>query len=146
MSVSVCSDRHYNSVELALQSLVLQNSEALPYRFRKTYRMEHQVTALVDTLRDLNLIVYAVRYHKQGEVYAPTARSWSEGSVKLNLPGLFQALDCVLYQLELEHLEGIRELTEAERDAFTWAGHIRTGIAVHLTRTMAEEQKTAWAL
>lgn len=67
-----------------------------------------------------------------------------KGSEILEAPEIYNCLSCVLYQIEIGHLEKIRPLTEREKLALKIAELIKTGIASWFMNSRTE--KLRWSI
>ena len=143
MSAMVCDDKHYNSLAWAVWSRVLGNRSILVGSAREKLRTEEEIDRWIDTLRDLNHITYALKYPTHGERYEPTQRDRREGYVQLSDAGLYKALSCMLYQIELEQLDGIRPMTVEEIRAHQWAEEVQRVSASRIAMGVADAEGAA---
>ena len=62
----------------------------------------------------------------------------------LTLHGLYNALNCIGYQIETEHLEELRSLTTSEKNALTFLQEIKVAIGEQIIRELPEDHTNKW--
>lgn len=145
MSVMICTDRHFNSLQRAVYERVLsaRSSMWMPGTIREALNTEAHVATWVDTLRTLNEASYSSRYREHVD---PTPRNHAEGARSLTDAGLWSALGCLLYQVEKETIETVRPLTAPELAALDMAERLRNAIAHKFARAKAEAEDQPWSI
>ena len=112
MSSFICNAKHFNSIESNLIAYV-HSSEFNKYSFGQDLTKD-DVIKFVDILRELNVMCVSMQYkhHYAGKLDAEIkeqlecVKSRTHTS-PLTLLGLYNALCCVNYQIEVEHVEGL---------------------------------------
>lgn len=166
MSSFICSPKHFNSIEKSIIELTQSNSFYFPYAFKdclpELYSSKNfldkdinaKVENLIDRLRELNALCVTLQYkhHYVGtldaEIQAETVNLLTNKKERQNLPkiGLYKALQCVSYQIELEHLKELRELNEAEKLALLFLKEMINALAHDIINHLPEYENGKWEI
>lgn len=158
MSSFICSPKHYNSIERKLiYELVDRGNKELeiPYEIRKSMPVftPTDISKIVDTIRELNVLCVSLQYkhHYEGvldneietqKLILTDRRECAD----LTIHGLYNAMRCAIYQIEIRHLKELRETTEQENKAMIFFDEMINKIAHHLVRKMPEDKSNCWSL
>jgi hypothetical protein len=157
MSSYIPSPKHFNSVQKALVDLFTGHDFEGPYALREklprlfvTGTVEAEVEKVVDDLRKLNVLCVTLQYahHYEGHVNEEIKEETShlmdnKNNYKyLSVHGLYNALNCISYQIEVEHLT--EPLTGDEQNAMFFLAKMRESLAYHLVRKMPEDKTCRW--
>lgn len=164
MSSYVCSPEHFNSIAKAAESALIWeqnfhfwNIELIeaypelkrPREFKKATKTF--VEKMVDTLRDINALCVSLQYkhHYVGKLdeEIESQKQYTRSSNKskhLTKHGLFKALQCLDYQIEIVHLEELRELTDDEKNAMLFLDKFKDAMAHHIVSYSSEYDQAAW--
>jgi hypothetical protein len=113
-----------------------------------------EVTALCDELRRLNVLCVSLQYkhHHEGtldaEIKTETDDLLTNKAEKkdLTILGLYNALRCIRYQIETEHLKDLRGLTPEENKAVTFANFCIDELAHLMVSNLPEDTSCHWSL
>lgn len=161
MSSFICGAKHFNSIEKALHRVAVNNEiylssdmkEICPawYTGDSKAEIEKEISQLVDTLRNINVLCVSLQYkhHYEGKLDQEITDQLNlvkeKTKVKeLSLHGLYNALRCLNYQIEIEHLMGLRELTPEEKNALLFLDTIMNLIAHKLVSDLPEDKTNRW--
>ena len=165
MSSFICSAKHFNSIEESLKKYV-NSRDFYAYKLKNLYpvlfrpkeqlyeTVEKQITDIVNELRKLNVICVSLQYkhHYDGRLneeikeQEEIAFDRSEGYKELSLHGLYNALNCLNYQIELEHLEELTGNKEAENKAYQFLQIMTENLAHYLVRKLPEDNTNRWSI
>ena len=150
MSSFINSAKHFNSIEQKLRRLLhrdfrawsaLENVAPNIYKHWTNNCLgksdEKEITAIIDTLRELQVLCVTLQYkhHYEGDLDAQmqaervSVKTKTE-TVNLSLHGLYNALECIRYQIETEHLIELLELTPVDENAMTFVAVIPGQITI----------------
>lgn len=163
MSSFVHSAKHFNSIEKALQLAFVNSNVYYTYRIKRKFNMKNmgvdatyeKITEFVDTLRSLNALCVSLQYkhHYEGVLDAEIQSQTNflmlnkSENVGLNKIALYKALQSLDYQIEIEHLKDLRELTTQEQDAMGFLSMIIDDIAHDIVRDLEEYEKAnSWSI
>lgn len=164
MSSFICSAKHFNSVENAVVDHCIDNANFwMPYNIQKRIPgLDHHATreqkretvhAIFTTLRELQVLCVSLQYkhHYDGTLdeeikQQMTAVKQKTGVVSLTRIGLYKAIGGILYQIETEHLEELRELTQSEKDALFFARTLENGLAKDIVSDLSEYETAKWEI
>lgn len=165
MSSFICSSNHFNSIECTLQHLLKGDTFRFPYELEKSYpdwfsrftktnkQISESISKIIDILRELNVICVSLQYrhHNAGNIDNEIKAQLymlrkSKGGSVLTLHGLYNALNCLVYQIEIEHLEELRELLPEEKASLNFANVMINGIAKHIVDHMPEDNTCKWSI
>lgn len=144
MSVSVCSMKHFSSIENELHMRVHSNESKKLYTLH-TFKIltNDQIEDLVDTWYSLNLESYHMRYRKD----VTTDHQRERANFKHLMPiAFFKALKCLRYQIEKTTIEEFRNLTEREEIAFNVLNEIIQEVAEQIIKATEEYDKADWEI
>jgi hypothetical protein len=166
MSSFICSPKHFNSLENAIISLTDDNNFRFPYSFKETFptlydsrnftsaQIKQTAGEIVDTLRSLNALCVTLKYkhHYAGtldteiESQTRTLMSNKKAFTHLNKIALFKSLRCVNYQIEIESLKELRDLTELETNAMFFMKEFCDALAYHIIGGLDAYDKAPWGI
>lgn len=163
MSSIICTPKHFYSIERALQEMILSKGLNIPYSLReicpKSYQLNpkdikaitSEISTLIDTLSELNVICVNLQYrHKfkgklnsqiQAEILHVKQRNCFKHLSKL---GLYNALGCLSYQIEIEHLLELRPLEEREVKAMEFLKEITIALGQRIITELPEDTTNKW--
>lgn len=163
MSSFICDSKHFNSIEAAMHKIASENDfypsrelgSICPawYQSKPKEEVEKEITAIIDTLRSLNVLCVSLQYkhHYEGKLDEEIKKQMMLVKTKTRIKelthhGLYNALGCLNYQIELQHLEGLRELTPEEKTAMKFMNLIRAEIAMHIVDKLPDDQSNRWSI
>lgn len=159
MSSFICSAKMFNCVAITLQDLTSSQYFYFPYSLKDAYpaliskghnsskHINKVVNDLVDTLRTINVLCVSMQYahHYPGTLDAEIKAELeavfnrSEGK-QLSKVALLSQLNCLDYQIEINHLTELRELNIAESNAMLFLKEFTNALAMHIVTNTAEYQ------
>lgn len=166
MSSYINSAKHFNSIEQKLHGLLNRDfrgwhtlKDIAPNIYKHWTNNclgesdEKEITAIIDTLREIQVLCVTLQYkhHYEGKVDAQmeaervSVKTKTE-TVNLSLHGLYNALECVSYQIEIQHLKELRELTIEEENALKFVELITGAIAIQLVYELPDDKTCTWSL
>lgn len=161
MSSYINSPKHFNSIEHKFHLLANSNEFSFPYSVSSILpncynknetlieTMERELTDVIDTLRELNVLCVTLQYKDACAVELQAELKFVKTKTKikdLTLHGLYNALCCLDYQIELSHLEQTRKLTVKEQSAVQFLKEMRISIAIKLVRSLPEDKTNTWSI
>lgn len=169
MSSFICSPKHFNSVEWNLRNLLIYNTRDFyfPYELKAKYPIlynrsgsvemqENELQAVMDNLRELNAVCVTLQYkdHYIGSLDKEIQTQKdnllnNRKAIKpavLNTRGLYNALKCINYQIEIEHLKDLFGLNDAQRDAMSFLKEMINALAHHIVSQLPEEKGNNWSI
>jgi hypothetical protein len=164
MSSFICGAKHFNSIEKGLSELInLDGSFYIPYELKKDFpvlyhntlnskeTVNKEIKRVVDELRTLNVLCVCLQYksHYEGvlddEIKTQTEIVFSDKTSKYLTPhGLYNALCCVNYQIEIEHLKEISGLTPSMEKSMFFLKTMINALAHYLVSKMPESKSNNW--
>jgi len=163
MSSFICSAKHFNSIEKKLHDLIYDNNFYVPYSLKnivpKFYdrrqssvkNVEKELTGIVNTLRELNVLCVSLQYkhHYEGVLDTQIQSELNEVKTKtetrhLTNHGLYNAFSCLNYQIEIGHLKELRELTTDEENALTFLREMKIALASDIVSKLPEDKSNTW--
>jgi hypothetical protein len=141
MSSFICSNAHFNSIEKAINKRRLNN----PMDCLNTFDSYNDagVTQIVDTWFNLNCEAVSLQY---GDELVKTNRVRTTPIKELSDVGLYKALCCLHYQIELEHILAVRSLTEFETKAYELMEKATNEISGNIVYKHPEYRDSAWSI
>lgn len=157
MSSFICGSKHFNSVEVSLKHWFNGGKASmLSYKFAEKlqYEGETMVSDYVDTLRRLNVLCVFLQYKHvyegrvEQEIVANTTNLLTNrgGGSVLSLVKLIKALQCINYQIEIEYLEELRELTAEESMAMQMTEKLINDLCTYIVTSSKEYDEAEWGL
>lgn len=167
MSSFICNPSHFNSIEEKLINLItFKNDFYLPYSLRNVLpkckdrlyssltEMENEIKSVMDELRKLNVVCVSLQYkdHYQGvldrEIEEQTSLLMSDKTTKkdLSVHGLYNALRCLDYQIETEHLIDIFGMNEGQNNAMLFLNEIINELAAYIISNLPEDNTNTWSI
>jgi len=166
MSSFIHTDCHFNSVERAIQhmlvgrqasliawDLIKQNPKLNASHNGIDAVWEH-VSVLMDEVRKLSALCVSLQYkhHHEGvldsEIEEQTSYLLSHKStiVSLSLFELYKAIQSILYQIETEHLKQLRDLTALEKESLDMLNILKVEMPMYLIDQLEEYQNARWSI
>ena len=165
MSSYICSAKHFNSIEKKIKDLVQDNDFYLPYSLKsivpKFYNKQKnslddifkEIENIINTLREINVLCVSLQYkhHYIGTLDKEIERELIDVKQKteikeLSIHGLYNALSCLSYQIELEHLKDIRELSSEEKKAIIFLKEFKISICEHIVANLSKDKTNTWCI
>jgi hypothetical protein len=166
MSSYVCSAKHFNSVENALQILLASktNGFSAPAAFREKFpsvyyksdfdAIDKTVTVICNELRKLNVLTVTYQYkdHYKGRVNTEIKTAtdallkYRTEKVKLTTLGLYNALNCIEFQIETQHITDFRPLYPEEENALLFLTEMIESIGLYIIRKLPEDKTCRWEI
>lgn len=166
MSSILLSARHFNSVEYGIKKLAMNQQFEFCYAIRKQYyplidrhyveieTVEKTVSEIMDEIRKLSVLCYHLQYKKD---YPGTLdqeiQEWNEilfndknNILKLSDIELYAALNSVSYQIEIDHLEELRQLTPKEQNALVFLELFKSDLLEHIVSHTQEYKDAKWCI
>jgi hypothetical protein len=160
MSAFICGNQHFNSIQDKLFSLIRWEDDFhFPYllrdKFPKLYASKHyldegvneELSQVMDTLRNLNVVTVTLKYaaHYEGKLDAEIKEQKAilfedkKTLTTLTVKGLYNALRCLSYQIETEHLDELGGMEEEERKAMLFLHTMEDTLAHYLVNNIPNE-------
>jgi hypothetical protein len=169
MSSFICSAKHFNSVQQKLYSVIAhRNDFYLPYSLRDKFpalhmpnkhtweAIEEELNNIMDNLRKINAICVTLQYahHYPGavdtEIMQETKQlmeSKKDNSQAITDLGLYNALRCISYQIEIHHLEELEGMTDDYRNAMEFLEKIIDSMAHYLVSHITKsDSDNSWSI
>lgn len=168
MSSFINSAKHFNSIYAKLETVFTAGFNAnggfyAPYSLRNivpnwgigdprecqpTQKIKSELRSIVTTFAELQALCVTLQYkhHYAGTLDSQIATETALVTAKtdvahLTFPGLLAAINCSLYQIEVNHLIELRPLTDAENQALEFFKLMRYEIAMHIAMKTPEYVK-----
>jgi hypothetical protein len=169
MSSFICSPKHFNSCEkAAIEFLAPQNdrySQFLGSDFYNEYpdfnranltpiEFKENISKVFDTLRELQVLCVSLQYkhHYTGKLNEEIQEqkdilmTEKTETVYLNNINLYSALNCLNYQIELEHLTEITPLSQEQKKAYDFLSRLIDALAHRIVRESKDYNKANWSI
>ena len=165
MSSYICSAKHFNSIEKKLEELVYEQDFYIPYSLRnvvpkwyekRKYSFDvifEEIKNIINSLRELNVVCVSLQYkhHYIGVLDEEIKNELKEVKRKTSIKnltkhGLYNALKCLNYQIEIEHLEDIRELTIEEQKAYLFLKEFTYSLCEDIVSNLEEDKTNTWSI
>jgi hypothetical protein len=161
MSSHICSSRHFNSIEAAALRVIREeryNTYDLKavglYKYDLTPKDTINVlTGLISSLRDINVLCVSLQHkkHFEGKLDFVIEAGLvdvrhDKKMVTLSDLGLLNALKCLDYQIELEHLTELRPLNQEETKALEFLSLFTNSLAVYICSKLPEDKTNKWSI
>ena len=163
MSSYICDSKHFNSIEKNLIDLIEKDDFYIPYvlkdvlpnwynkRKSTVEAIIEELKPLINAIRELNVICVSLQYkdHYKGvldnEITTQLENNTKKTEIKnLTLHGLYNALRCTKYQIELEHLKELRELTDIEEKSMLFLKEIIISIGKDIISKLPDDKTNTW--
>jgi hypothetical protein len=122
-------------------------------RYSDNRRKEKEARAIVDALRELNVICVSLQYrsHYAGRLDAEINEQMEivkhyKGYNNLSKVELFKALQCTQYQIEISHLQELRELTQPEQNGLLFLKEMINSLAFSIVDEMPAYNTAPWGI
>ena len=158
MSSWICNPRHFAALQSKLTDMFYQ-TDNIPYPMRVDYpnlflNPQKETKKLIDEWAKLNVLCVSYQYaHHTTTLNADIAQEMEiaikrkpTGAIISSLPALYKALCCLRYQIEIEHLERIRPLTETEAKAWKHLQTLIEFVADKFICSTNEYEKSPWGI
>jgi len=159
MSSFICTPKHFNSVAnyvafTAINHDHLKYGKAFrDYRKISPFLAEKKLLALFDTLKELSVLCVTLQYkhHYTGKldqtIEAETKAIKQQTNIELLTPiSCYKLLGCITYQIEVEHLKELRELTPEETAALNFCEDFKNDLAHHIVCELPEYDKAKYTI
>jgi hypothetical protein len=168
MSSFLHSANHFNSVEQGIINLIQRNANYyLPYSFKKllpeayqkshnqkTHKMGIEIKDFMNCIRSISVLCVNLQYKHhstnvdediQNELFELMTNK--KESTVLKPIDLLKALQSINYQIEIEHLKELRELTPKETASIFILNELINSIAMYIvTNTEDYNNSKGWSL
>lgn len=163
MSSFICGSTHFNSIEQALNNLFCYDQDFHFYvpefdiltdrRNQSHEAIEKEIHTLVDSLRSLNVLAVVLQYshHYEGRVDQEIKEQVTqlinnqEEHKSITKLGLYKALCCLNYQIEIDRVKDLGAFTEPYKKAYSFMEYMINGLAHYLVNRMIPEyENLAW--
>ena len=163
MSSYICDPKHFNSIEKEIKNLSHDINFSIPYSLREICsswyskgeksKIQLEISNLIDTLRELNVICVCLQYksHFEGvldnDIKTQMEIVKSKTSTKhLTLHGLYNALQCLNYQIETEHLKDLFGLNEEQIKAMKFLKEFTICVGAEIISNLPEDRTNSWSI
>lgn len=172
MSSFICSPKHFSSIEKTVKSLFQSSYRGSDIRSIYLYfckdivpelynhsdgfdqnKAMSKISDMCDKLRELNVLCCTYQYKEHYKDTIDKEISEQMAIVNEEIMGnnlskvvLFKALNCLFYQIELEHLEEVRPLTKEEKQAYDFFQVFTSKLAENIVSNMPEYDAAAWGI
>lgn len=165
MSSFTCSAKHYNSIESALHQLISKDMFCPAYELKEIcpnwYERHHanhkaikqEFSEHIDTIRELNALCVSLQYkdHYEGvldkEIKEQIEYVKEKTEIKYLTPhGLYNALRCANYQIEIEHLQELRKLTESEQNAMKFLEVMINHVGAYIISQLPDDKSNTHSI
>ena len=159
MSSYICSKKHYASIASNLKTVVKKSQFYFEYDLRKKFPMlevkasqDKIIDKFINTIERLNVETFMRQYYSDSENIENEIKEQLEllkENVKpifLTELGLYNALKCSNYQIEIEHIKYVRKLTQDEIDAMFFLTEIISNLAKYICNNLPEDPTNTWSI
>jgi len=162
MSSFLLSSKHFNSVQKALVEMIRGNhlhlyplKDKFPDIYNKNSKYTIEViNSVIDTVRELSVTCFHLQYanhypenlNTEIEIHRKYLLNHKTGFKQLTPLGLYNAVRCISYQIEPEHLEELRPLTGPEADALFFLDEISKALATFIIQNLPEDETCSWSI
>lgn len=163
MSCFICSASHFNSVEDGITRLFIHEDlflfpvsvREIAYElFDKSYSAwrqgEKRIKSIMDTLRDLNVICVGLAWNEpdmwKTMILEKEAVKVKTKIVHLNNIELYKAIQCIEYQIEIEHLEALGEVSMEQKAALFFLKEVKATLATFILCNSEDYEKAKWCV
>ena len=161
MSSYICSAKHFNSIQRKLSdSFQFDNNFNYMYDLKDNFPELYEVSSLtereirdhvksiVDDLRTLNVLTVTHQYkhllkqsvRKEIKEQTDIVFNESDDSKNLSVHGLYNALRCLYYQLEVKHVT----MTPRQVKAYNFLQVLIDFLAHYIVRTLPDDKTNTW--
>lgn len=165
MSSFIPSPKHFNSIEKTLHKLYSSSNFFGPSELQSHFLYLHgnaynapvylkhaEISGIIDTLRILSATCVTLQYkhHYEGKLNSEIKEETDyllnnkDEHTILSYHGLYNALRCVRYQIELQHLEELRPLSGDECCAMFFLNVLIPCIADYSLDQLPEDKTCQW--
>lgn len=167
MSSYICDAKHFNSIEKNLQDNFKWNDRFNGiYRIKEIYPdlyepkkqldeiIDQIIRSIIDDLRKLNVVCHCLQYKESYggdidhniKVQEDIAFIRKRGYKKLSLHGLYNAMLCLHYQIELEHLEALTNRDESKQKPYQFLESMIDFLAYLIVSKLPEDKTNRWSI
>lgn len=163
MSSFICNSKHFNSIENKLSNMfAFDDWFYLPNKLKPIYpelsdryntKIKEVVKNIMDELRELNVVCVTLQYkHHYNDVNTEiidqkTDLFYNTSDYKELTPlGLYNALRCLSYQIEIRHLEDLSGLTEKQQNAMYFLEEIIKELAEYICSKLPDDKTNTWEI
>jgi hypothetical protein len=158
MSSFICNPELFNDLESNLSRLgtdqnLYQIRVALGIKREDTEKdIKSKVKGIINALKDLNVLCVILQYkhHYKGVVNETieaerNALNANYRPKVVSLVQLYKHIGCLLYQIEVDHLKELRELTNDENMGLFTIEMVRDAIACTIVENSSEYNEAKWS-
>lgn len=152
MSSFIHTPKHFNSAEAALINIYKRNNYALPEFYALSpVETVNEIKKHFAELKKLNVLTVCLQYADENlnkDIEEQTEIIYQSTEIQpLNIYAVLMALKSIDYQIEIEHLTRLRQLTNEEADALKFLNDAINSLAIAIVTSLPEYDKaSAWAL
>ena len=168
MSSYVCTPKHFNSIEFSLVKLFVERGQGIsfPYSLKANYpnlysgddsyaaKARKEIYDTIDELRRLNVLAVTLQYKSHfvgvldAELKTQTDYLLENKKDKKDLTklGLYNALNCLSYQIELPEVTEIRPLSTSEEKAVDFLEVIINALAKNICSGLPDDKTNTWSI
>lgn len=147
MSSFIHSAEMFNSVEHKILSA--KTSDKV-WELREVSKA--QIQSMIEQIRSISVLCVCLQYkhHYEGvldveiEKEIKSVNSTKEFKRMNSLVDLIKAMNSINYQIEINHLKDLRNLTDLENDALELFDKIETAICKHIVSNLSEYDNSKW--
>lgn len=165
MSSFICSPKTFNSLELSIKQLAYGSEFSFPYSLNNSFpalynrsaamdAKDAEISGVLDTMRELNVLCVSLQYkhHYEGKLDAEIKDQYNylmtnKNSAKsLSKVAIFKNINCVIYQIETDHLKELRDLTAEENKALLFMKELSISLAIDIVCDLPEYDKAPYGI
>lgn len=113
-----------------------------------------EVNSFIETLMELQVLCVSLQYrhHYEGRLDQEISEQREILHIPCNNPvllspvALYKSIQCTLYQIETEHLEELRPLTQKEQDCLIFFRFFANNIADFIVHRLKEYDEAPWGI
>jgi len=147
MSSFICSSITFNSIEKRLLDLQTKSD------FYSLNVSQEDISNIFENLKKINVLCVCLQYkhHYDGkldqEIENQTQIILEDKRFKeISNYQAFSCINCVKYQIEIEHLKELRSLTAQEERSLAFLEEFKKRLAYYLVENSAKYGKTTWEI
>lgn len=164
MSSFICSRRHFGSISKGIMRLHRDENFYFPrtlekiapelnHRNASEKEVEKRISTLTNSLSRLQVMCVCYQYgdnckniDARIEEQLTSMKVKSVNPIDLHTIPLYKAITCALYQIEISHLEEVRQLTTEERNCLTFFETLNSELAEHIVNKLPEFNAAQWSI
>lgn len=167
MSSFICSNKHFASIAEGIIRIIETNSFHVSfhlkliaphvYNYKRTSDEQSamkEINSFIETLMELQVLCVSLQYshHYEGRLDQEISEQRKilhipcKNPVSLSPVALYKSIQCALYQIETEHLEELRPLSQKEQDCLTFFQLFANNIAGYIVSRLPEYGIAPWGI